>query len=104
MLLKTEIPAFIPQVVGVDFAAKMLDYAKDREQEWQSRSVRSKANIKWLEGDATDLSLPDDSFDAATMGYGLRNVRSVLCSEYTARKANALGYHLCSHACWSKPH
>jgi ubiquinone/menaquinone biosynthesis C-methylase UbiE len=29
---------------------------------------------RWLQGDALNLPFPDDTFDAMTMGYGLRNV------------------------------
>ena len=29
---------------------------------------------RWLQGDALNLPFPNDTFDAITMGYGLRNV------------------------------
>ena len=58
-------------VVGLDFAAAQLDVAARRETE--AASPRA-CNIAWLEGDATRLPFPDASFDAATCGYGLRNV------------------------------
>ncbi len=29
---------------------------------------------RWIQGDATALPFGDNEFDAATMGYGLRNV------------------------------
>lgn len=61
------------KVVGLDFAAEMLQYAKKREV---SGCQRQSAEIEWVEGDATDLRFQDQSFDAATMGYGLRNVCS----------------------------
>lgn len=32
---------------------------------------------RWIQGDAQQLPFPDGSFDAATMGYGLRNVASI---------------------------
>ena len=32
---------------------------------------------RWIEGDALALPLADDSIDAITMGYGLRNVLSI---------------------------
>ena len=34
--------------------------------------------VRWVQGDALDLPFPDDSFDAATIGYGLRSVCSVM--------------------------
>ena len=35
------------------------------------------AKIPWVQGDALDLPFEDDTFDAITMGYGLRNVRDI---------------------------
>jgi demethylmenaquinone methyltransferase/2-methoxy-6-polyprenyl-1,4-benzoquinol methylase len=36
-----------------------------------------RAAVSWVQGDALDLPFPDSSFDAATMGYGLRNVADI---------------------------
>ena len=63
------------KVVGLDFAAQMLQYARKRAA---SEFRRQSAEIEWVEGDATNLSFQDQSFDAVTMGYGLRNVWSRL--------------------------
>uniref|UniRef100_A0A0D9X648 Uncharacterized protein n=1 Tax=Leersia perrieri TaxID=77586 RepID=A0A0D9X648_9ORYZ len=41
-----------------------------QEQRWKS----CYKNIKWIEGDALDLSFINCYFDAVTVGYGLRNV------------------------------
>jgi protein-L-isoaspartate O-methyltransferase len=66
------------QVVGLDFAQEMLDDA-DARQASQAYGIRRRnANIQWVQGDAMQLPFPDCSFDAATMGYGLRNVPDVL--------------------------
>ena len=63
------------QAVGLDFAAEMLTDAKRREREQQvPGTVRRAASVEWVLGDATQLPFEDASFDAATMGYGLRNV------------------------------
>src|SRR5215212_4514962 len=52
-------------VLGVDFSKEMLRSA------W-SRPV---ANVEYRLGDATDLKeVPSDSFDAATIAYGARNI------------------------------
>lgn len=57
------------QVTGVDFCPALLDIARQRGERllpdfpWQ-----------WLEADVLDLPLPDQAFDAVTVGYGLRNV------------------------------
>lgn len=36
-----------------------------------------RAAVDWVQGDALELPFPDASFDAATMGYGLRNVADI---------------------------
>ncbi|KAL6351436.1 hypothetical protein AAG906_040790 [Vitis piasezkii] len=58
-------------VIGFDFSRKQLSVASLRQH------LLSKAcykNIEWIEGDAIELPFSDCSFDAITMGYGLRNV------------------------------
>ncbi|XP_074309891.1 2-phytyl-1,4-beta-naphthoquinone methyltransferase, chloroplastic [Silene latifolia] len=60
------------QVVGLDFSEELLSVASSRQQLKLSPCYR---NIEWLEGDALDLPFPEASFDAITMGYGLRNVQ-----------------------------
>ena len=51
------------QVVGVDFSKAMLARARRREPA-----------IEWIRADALALPLADSSFDAATIGFGLRNL------------------------------
>lgn len=64
------------QVVGLDFAADMLSYASQRQQ--QRQQLRGRAlNIQWTQGDALELPFDDNSFNAATVGYGLRNVADI---------------------------
>ncbi|PZV13500.1 MAG: bifunctional demethylmenaquinone methyltransferase/2-methoxy-6-polyprenyl-1,4-benzoquinol methylase UbiE [Leptolyngbya sp.] len=60
------------QVVGVDFAIEQLAIARQRVQ-----NRHLSLPITWMEGNALDLSVPDNHFDAATMGYGLRNVGDI---------------------------
>jgi demethylmenaquinone methyltransferase/2-methoxy-6-polyprenyl-1,4-benzoquinol methylase len=50
------------EVVGVDFAEEMLAIAR-----------RKAPGIAFEPGNALDLRYPDDSFDAATVGFGARN-------------------------------
>ncbi len=51
------------EVVGVDFSEPMLERA------------RQKSNaIDWVRGDLSALPFPDAGFQAATVGFGLRNV------------------------------
>ena len=51
------------EVVGVDFSPRMLERAR-----------RKSAEIEWVEADLLALPFPDGSFDAATIGFGVRNV------------------------------
>lgn len=53
-------------VTALDFSPGMLEKAKARP--WQG------AEIKWMQGDAMALPFGDASFDAVTVGFGLRNV------------------------------
>jgi demethylmenaquinone methyltransferase/2-methoxy-6-polyprenyl-1,4-benzoquinol methylase len=60
-------------VTGLDFAAAQLAVAAKREEPLLSGGA-NRAAVRWVEGDACALPFADDSFDAATCGYGLRNV------------------------------
>ena len=50
------------QVVGSDFAENMLELARQKAPD-----------ITFEQGNALQLPYPDDSFDAATVGFGARN-------------------------------
>jgi len=56
--------------VGVDFAQAMLDVA-------QQRRDAADAGVTFVHGDALRLPFADRSFDAVTIGYGLRNVADI---------------------------
>lgn len=51
------------RVVGIDFSERMLDRAR-----------RKSGTIEWVRGDALALPFPDGAFDAATVGFGVRNL------------------------------
>jgi demethylmenaquinone methyltransferase/2-methoxy-6-polyprenyl-1,4-benzoquinol methylase len=50
-------------VTGLDFSPRMLERAR-----------RKSATVRWVEGDLLALPFDDASFDAATVGFGVRNV------------------------------
>ena len=50
-------------VTGVDFSKPMLERAR-----------RKAPQLEWVEGDALALPFADESFDAATVGFGVRNL------------------------------
>ncbi len=56
------------RVVGVDTAAAMLDQAR--------RAFREIVQIEFQLGNALALTAQDNSFDAATIAFGLRNLAS----------------------------
>ncbi|NEP41185.1 MAG: bifunctional demethylmenaquinone methyltransferase/2-methoxy-6-polyprenyl-1,4-benzoquinol methylase UbiE [Okeania sp. SIO2H7] len=60
-------------VFGVDFSEKQLAIARSRPKPF----TIPLSPIVWLEGDALSLPFADNYFDAATMGYGLRNVTDI---------------------------
>jgi demethylmenaquinone methyltransferase/2-methoxy-6-polyprenyl-1,4-benzoquinol methylase len=51
------------RVTGLDFSEQML-----------VRARRKAPELEWLQGDLLAMPFPDDSFDAATVGFGIRNV------------------------------
>ena len=50
-------------VTGLDFSEAMLERAR-----------RKSSAVEWVQGDVLALPFPDGSFDAATVGFGMRNV------------------------------
>lgn len=60
------------QVYGVDFACDLLAVGEARAQRRHPQPA-----ITWQQGDALALDFPDEFFDGATLGYGLRNVGDI---------------------------
>jgi demethylmenaquinone methyltransferase / 2-methoxy-6-polyprenyl-1,4-benzoquinol methylase len=56
-------------VVGVDFSREMLKLARSKLQD---RKLGS--SVRLIRGDATRIPVADASCDAATIGFGIRNV------------------------------
>ena len=51
------------RVTGLDFSERMLERARRKSPE-----------LEWVQGDVLALPFEDGSFDAATVGFGIRNV------------------------------
>ncbi len=51
------------RVVGLDFSPRMLERAQHKS-----------GTIEWVQGDALALPFADEDFDAATVGFGVRNL------------------------------
>src|SRR5205085_11467250 len=58
------------RVVGIDFAEAMLEVARRKAY---TRGVA----VEFRHADALDLPFPNASFDAVTIGFGLRNVTDI---------------------------
>jgi demethylmenaquinone methyltransferase/2-methoxy-6-polyprenyl-1,4-benzoquinol methylase len=54
------------RVVGLDFSERMIDAARAKSSQ-----------VEWVCGDALALPFADDEFDAATVGFGVRNLPDV---------------------------
>ncbi len=65
------------EVTGLDFSPAMLEMARTRSQKSEAGGQKSAPRPPvFLQGDAQQLPFPDNSFDAVTVGYGLRNMAS----------------------------
>ena len=53
-------------VTGLDFSERMLERAR-----------RKSGQVEWVQGDALALPFSDGSFDAATVGFGVRNLNEL---------------------------
>jgi demethylmenaquinone methyltransferase/2-methoxy-6-polyprenyl-1,4-benzoquinol methylase len=54
------------RVTGLDFSERMLDRARGKSDE-----------VEWVEADALALPFAEGSFDAATVGFGVRNLEDL---------------------------
>jgi len=57
------------QVTGLDFSERMLERARHKAPK-----------LEWVQGDLLSLPFDDRSFDAATVGFGVRNVDDLECA------------------------
>lgn len=58
------------KVVGLDFCRPMLEIAR-------RKAVEDSRAIRFVEGDALSLPFADETFDAVTIAFGLRNLAGV---------------------------
>ena len=54
------------RVVGLDFSERMIEAARAKSSQ-----------VEWIRGDALDLPFGDGEFDAATVGFGMRNLPDI---------------------------
>ena len=60
------------QILGIDIADKMLDVARHRARKTHV------PNVEFVTGEAENIDAKDNSFDAATVAFGVRNFENVL--------------------------
>lgn len=59
------------RILGMDFCQPMLDEAEIKQR---SAGENAHANVSFKQGDGMNLPLPDGTFDAVTISFGLRNM------------------------------
>ncbi|SER13382.1 demethylmenaquinone methyltransferase / 2-methoxy-6-polyprenyl-1,4-benzoquinol methylase [Gracilibacillus ureilyticus] len=60
------------EVIGLDFSENMLSVAKERNKTFDYN------NLQFIQGNAMELPFEENTFDYATIGFGLRNVPDYL--------------------------
>jgi len=63
------------KVTGLDFSPRMLERARRKDE-----------RIEWIEGDMLALPFADGTFDAATVGFGVRNVADLEAASRELRR------------------
>jgi len=61
-------------IVGLDFSAPMLQVASERLRRVSRVAAKRFVSVQLIRADALRLPFADDSFDAVTISYGLRNL------------------------------
>ena len=75
-------------VFGVDFSKEMLGVAL-------KKSAASGCNIRYGLSDAKDLRFPSNSFDAVTVGFGMRNIADTAVALHEACRVLRPGGRFC---------
>ncbi|PDO11700.1 MAG: bifunctional demethylmenaquinone methyltransferase/2-methoxy-6-polyprenyl-1,4-benzoquinol methylase [Candidatus Reconcilbacillus cellulovorans] len=61
------------RTVGLDFSSRMLEVGREK-----LRRAGLERRVELVLGNAMELPFPDDTFDYATIGFGLRNVPDIM--------------------------
>ena len=65
-------------IVGLDLSGEMIRVAREKVEAPDLRPAARKkmtvGDVQWVEGSVLDLPFGDDSFDAVTVAFGLRNL------------------------------
>ena len=69
-LAVADLKAGAGRVSGLDFSEKMLERAR-------RKTALQKDVLDWVQADMLALPFADDTFDAATVGFGVRNVEDL---------------------------
>jgi demethylmenaquinone methyltransferase / 2-methoxy-6-polyprenyl-1,4-benzoquinol methylase len=65
-----DVKAGAARVTGLDFSEGMLERAR-------KKTARRTDALEWVRGDMLKLPFADETFDAATVGFGVRNVEDL---------------------------
>ena len=92
-------------ILGMDFCQPMLDQAVLKQQKADSARYR---HVTFRQGDGLALPLPDESFDAVTISFGLRNLADRARGLREMRRVLRPGGHLfvlefSQPAAWFRP-
>jgi len=71
-LLKKSPKSKISKSIGIDMAEKMLDFGRQK-----LRKLKLDDRIELHQGNATDIQFNENTFDAATISFGIRNVNDL---------------------------
>lgn len=58
-------------ITGMDFVPEMLELARKKVS---SQNIPSGVDLRFIEGDAMNVGLPEKSLDGVTISFGIRNV------------------------------